>query len=192
MSLLYASNTLYTNKITYDGGSDGGIIKTTYKEISNAYSFGSGIPAGPSSLSAGGFTITHTPTTTSSKFLIGLQLICEVDDPYNKTISIVRTQNAASNYVDRAATAGNRLSGTTSIATSHGGQTENNTSTLETATCWVYDSFTLTNTNPITYTVEINSTNSESFFVVNRTRSDSNNSSHERAMSWMQVWEVSS
>ena len=191
MSLLYASNTLYTNKITYDGGSDGGIIKTTYKEISNAYSFG-GIPAGPSSLSAGGFTITHTPTTTSSKFLIGLQLICEVDDPYNKTISITRTQNAASNYVDRAATAGNRLSGTTSIATCHGGTLENNTNTLETATCWVYDSFTLTNTNPITYTVEINSSNSESFFVVNRTRNDSNNSSHERAMSWMQVWEVSS
>lgn len=192
MSLLYASNTLYTNKITYDGGSDGGIIKTTYKEISNAYSFGGGLPAGPLSLSAGGFIITHTPTTTSSKFLIGLQLICETDDPYNKTISILRTQGAASNYVDRAATAGNRLLGTTSIATCFGGNIENNTTTLETATCWVYDNYILTNTNPITYTVEINSSNSESFFVVNRTRNDTNNSSNERTMSWMQVWEVSS
>jgi len=179
------STTLYTNNITVDGFADGGIVKATYKEICDVATYGL-VSAGENSLASVGFSITHTPVASGHKLLIGVQLCFEIDDPYNKNFFVKEGFGG----VESSPSPGNRLAGTAPPATSHGGNTQNNDQTLETVTFWVQD---LTfSTSPMTYTLYMNSSVAEPNIYINRTQAEGTTVEHERAMSWMQVWEISS
>ena len=135
------------------------------------------------------FAVTITPSSTSSKILLMGHIMGEfTQEDYVHMWRIERAISGGSTTNIQAATAGSRPLG---ISVPPAGIYVNNIDSTPTVFTWSGLIDAPSTTSAITYTLQVNSTQSTSVtFYYNRTKTDSDAIDYERGLSWITAQEI--
>ena len=179
--LLYVQGVTGSSSLT--GGEWASPIQTKFKYFTHRTAHGA-LAAGDNTI--GSIGCTFNLTNSSNIVMIGISVVFEVDDTWNKVFSIIRNGSVK---LSQGEGSGNRIVGCQAGADTYSTTAENNASTFATVNFWTFD-FPYT-TSTLTYNLLVTSSGTEPNFYINRTQSDTNNIAYERARSWMCVMELS-
>lgn len=173
-----------TNYSGYPNNTEwGSPIQTKFKYFTHRTAHGA-LVAGDNTI--GSIRSTFNLNNANNVVMIGVGIMFEVDDLWNKVFSIIRDGSVKLSQGDAS---GSRRVGCHIGADTYSAAAENNASTPACVNFWTFDRPGTTNT--LTYNLLVTSGGSEPNFYINRTQSDSNTNAYERARSWMCMLEVS-